>query len=66
MLQQDGGCDIPLAPPVMQLHFKNLLYRFSSFRFTTYTRTVGFRVSESIHFPSQRDRSSACSMGISK
>ena len=40
-------CDIPLAPPVMQLHFKNLLYRFSPLRFTTYTRTAEFRVSES-------------------
>ena len=60
------GCDIPLAPPVMQLHFKNLLHRFSSFRFTTYTRTAGFRVCESTHFPSRRDTKSVCSVGISK
>ena len=59
-------CDIPLAPPVMQLHFKNLLHRFSPFRFTTYTRTAGFRVSESTNFPSQRDPKSACSVGNSK
>ena len=59
-------CDIPLAPPVMQLHFKNLLHRFSSFRFTTYTRTAGFRVSESTNFLSRRAPKSACSVGNSK
>ena len=28
----------------MQLYYKNLLHRFSLFRFTTYTRAAGFRV----------------------
>ena len=61
-----GGYDIPLAPPVMQLRFKNLLHRFSPFRFTTYTRTAGFRVSESTHFWPRRDTKSVCFVGISK
>ena len=37
-----GGLDIPLAPPVMQLHFKAPLRFASPFRRTTYTRTGGF------------------------
>ena len=52
LLRQDGGVIYRFAPPVMQLHFENLLRSFSSFRFTTYTRTAGFRVSESTYFPS--------------
>jgi len=56
-----GGYDIPLAPPVMQLYYKNPLSRFSPFRYTTYTRTAGFRVSESTHFLSRRDTKSVCS-----
>ena len=61
MLRQDGGVIYRFAPPVMQLHFKNPLRKFSSFHRTTYTRTAGFRVSESAHFPSQGDTKSACS-----
>ena len=61
MLQQDGGVIYRFASPVMQLYYKNLLHRFSSFRFTTYTRTAGFRVSESVYFPSRRDTKSVCS-----
>ena len=61
-----GGYDIPLAPPVMQLRFKNLHRIFSPFRYTTYARTAGFRVSESTNFPSRRDTKSVCSVGISK
>ena len=36
------GIDIPLAPPVMQLHSKDSLRCAFPFRHTTYTRTGGF------------------------
>lgn len=36
------GLDIPLSPPVVQLHFKAPLRSVSPFRNTTYTRTGGF------------------------
>ena len=36
------GLDIPLSPPVVQLHFKAPLRSASPFRNTTYTRTGGF------------------------
>ena len=53
----------------MQLHFKNLLHRFSSFRFTTYTRTAGFCLKDKPNFqcvarqnpPVLRAPESACS-----
>ena len=61
LLRQDGGVIYRFAPPVMQLHFKKLLHRFSLFRYTTYTRTAGFRVSESTYFLSRRDPKSVCS-----
>ena len=34
----------------MQLHSENLLHRFSSFRFTTYTRTAGFCLKDKPNF----------------
>ena len=45
-----GECVSPFAPPVMQLHSENLLHRFSSFRFATYTRTVGFCLKDKSKF----------------
>ena len=47
LLRQDGSVIYHFAPPVMQLYYKNPLHKFFSFRFTTYTRTAGFRISES-------------------
>ena len=41
-IRRCGGFDIPLAPPVTQLHSKAPLRFASSFRCTTYTRTGGF------------------------
>ena len=52
LLRQDWSVIYHFAPPVMQLYYKNPLPRFPPFRFTTYTRTAGFRVSESTYFPS--------------
>ena len=43
-LEADGSVIYRFASPVMQLYYKNLLHRFSLFRFTTYTRAAGFRV----------------------
>ena len=34
----------------MQLHSENLLHRFSSFCFTTYTRTAGFCLKDKLNF----------------
>ena len=61
LLRQDWSVIYHFAPPVMQLYYKNPLHKFFSFRFTTYTRTAGFRVSESTHFRPRRDAKSACS-----
>lgn len=48
------GDDIPLAPPVMQLHFKAPLRFASPFRLTTYTRTGGFCQRKLLGFSSGR------------
>ena len=53
----------------MQLHSENQLHSFSSFRFTTYTRTVGFCLKDKPNFqrvarqnpPVLRSPESACS-----
>ena len=41
-MRRCGGLDIPLAPPVMQLHSKAPLRCAFPLRRTTYTRTGGF------------------------
>ena len=46
----NGECVSPFAPPVMKLHSENLLHRFSSFCFTTYTRTAGFCLKDKPNF----------------
>jgi hypothetical protein len=54
-------CDIPFCSPGDAAPLQDFLTKFFPLRRTTYTRTVGFRVSESTHFRPRRDRSSVCS-----
>ena len=53
-IRRCGGFDIPLAPPVTQLHSKAPLRFASSFRCTTYTRTGGFCLHKLLGFSSGR------------
>ena len=53
-MRRCGGFDIPLAPPVMQLHSKAPLRFSSPFRNTTYTRTGGFCLRKLLGFSSGR------------
>ena len=49
-MRRCGGLDIPLAPPVMPLHFEAQLRFSSPFHSTTYTRTGGFCLGENPEF----------------
>ena len=55
------GCDIPFCSPGDAAPLQEFLTKFSPLRRLTYTRTAGFRISESTDFPSRRDSKSACS-----
>ena len=56
------GDDIPLAPPVMQLHFKAPLRCAFPFRNITYTRTGGFCFRHTPGLLVREDAEPACSV----
>ena len=53
-MRRCGGLDIPLAPPVMPLHYEAPLRFAFPFRSTTYTRTGGFCFRKLLGFSSGR------------